>query len=218
MRVQVQFDTLSPAWCESLLFDRVLLEGTKEELQQDPPLIIINIYDYDSMVTPAFFLPMLQIKSLFIFRVGPMRNCWQLQVWRPVTEKRLLTLTHLPQSVARNVKRKSERHHSHYPWWLSDCADGCGSEYPGKHCWQSVFDICCVSIQALHPKDPAFEVFEGESFWETLFTTSAVVKWDGLAFGAFPGCVTRCFTHKSHKFLPPRPGKVTIYAMWGRDG
>ncbi|XP_051271745.1 fer-1-like protein 4 [Dicentrarchus labrax] len=41
--------TLSPAWCESLLFDRVLLEGTREELQQDPPLIIINIYDYDAM-------------------------------------------------------------------------------------------------------------------------------------------------------------------------
>ncbi|TKS70810.1 Fer-1-like protein 4 [Collichthys lucidus] len=41
--------TLSPAWCETLLFDRVLLEGTKEDLQQDPPLIIIIIYSYDSM-------------------------------------------------------------------------------------------------------------------------------------------------------------------------
>ncbi|KAM8756787.1 fer-1-like protein 4 [Acanthopagrus schlegelii] len=46
---KVQVDTLSPAWCETLLFNRVLLEGTKEELQQDPPLIIISIYDYDSM-------------------------------------------------------------------------------------------------------------------------------------------------------------------------
>ena len=36
-------------------------------------------------------------------------------------------------------------------------------------------------------------------------------KWDGLAFGAFPGCVTRCFTHES-RFLPPRSTKVTIYA------
>ncbi|KAG8007550.1 Fer-1-like protein 4, partial [Nibea albiflora] len=41
--------TLSPAWCETLLFDRVLLEGTKEELQRDPPLIIIIIYSYDTM-------------------------------------------------------------------------------------------------------------------------------------------------------------------------
>ncbi|KAM7422017.1 hypothetical protein PAMA_010208 [Pampus argenteus] len=45
-------DTLSPAWCECLLFDRVLLEGTREDLQQDPPLIIINIYDYDTMGSP----------------------------------------------------------------------------------------------------------------------------------------------------------------------
>ncbi|XP_054473008.1 fer-1-like protein 4 [Anoplopoma fimbria] len=42
-------ETLSPAWCECLLFDRVLLEGTREELQQDPPLVVINIYDQDSM-------------------------------------------------------------------------------------------------------------------------------------------------------------------------
>ena len=46
---------------------------------------------------------------------------------------------------------------------------------------------------------------------ETLLTASAVVKWDGLAFGAFPSCVTRCFTLTS-RFLPPRPVKVTIYA------
>ena len=56
---------------------------------------------------------------------------------------------------------------------------------------------------------PAFAVFEGESFRETLLTASAVVKCDGLAFGAFPGCVTRCFTLTS-RFLPPRPAKVTI--------
>ncbi|XP_041834380.1 fer-1-like protein 4 [Melanotaenia boesemani] len=45
-------DTLSPCWCECLLFDRVLLEGTKEQLQRDPPLIIINIYDHDAMGSP----------------------------------------------------------------------------------------------------------------------------------------------------------------------
>ncbi|XP_071369375.1 fer-1-like protein 4, partial [Centroberyx affinis] len=49
---QVVSDTLSPAWCECLLFDRVLLEGTREELQQDPPLIIVSIYDYDTMGSP----------------------------------------------------------------------------------------------------------------------------------------------------------------------
>ena len=69
---------------------------------------------------------------------------------------------------------------------------------------------CCVSVQGLHPlKDSAFVVFE--SFRETLLTWSAVVKCDGLAFGAFPGYVPRCFTFTS-RFLLPRPAKVTIYA------
>ena len=71
---------------------------------------------------------------------------------------------------------------------------------------------CCVSVQGLRPlKDSAFVVFEGESFRETSLTSSAVVKCDGLAFGAFPGCVIRSFTLTS-RFLPPRPSKVTIYA------
>lgn len=54
---QVLPETLSPAWCETLLFDRVLLEGTPEQLRQDPPLIIINIYSHSSMVAPAFLFP-----------------------------------------------------------------------------------------------------------------------------------------------------------------
>ncbi|KAK0146183.1 Fer-1-like protein 4 [Merluccius polli] len=49
---RVVWETLSPAWCECLLFDRVLLEGSKEEIQKDPPLIIISIYDYDTMGSP----------------------------------------------------------------------------------------------------------------------------------------------------------------------
>ena len=50
---------------------------------------------------------------------------------------------------------------------------------------------------------------------ETLLTWSAVVKCDGPACAAFPGCITRCFTLTS-QFLPPRPMKVTIYATWCR--
>ena len=46
---------------------------------------------------------------------------------------------------------------------------------------------------------------------ETLLTSSAAVKCVGLAFGAVPGCVTRCFTLMS-RFLLPRPVKMTIYA------
>uniref|UniRef100_A0A8C5CLV0 C2 domain-containing protein n=1 Tax=Gadus morhua TaxID=8049 RepID=A0A8C5CLV0_GADMO len=62
---RVGLHTLSPAWCECLVFDRVLLEGSKEELERDPPLIIISIYDYDTMGSPeplgrAFAVPQLQ--------------------------------------------------------------------------------------------------------------------------------------------------------------
>ena len=55
-------------------------------------------------------------------------------------------------------------------------------------------DSCCVSVQGLHPsKDPDFAVLK-PSPAETSLTASAFVKWDGPAFGALPGCVTRCFT------------------------
>ena len=78
--------------------------------------------------------------------------------------------------------------------------------------YDSADKSCYVSIQGLHPsKVPAFLVFEGESFGETLLTASTVAKCDSLAFVAFPGCVTRCFILTS-QFLPPRPAKVTIYA------
>ena len=39
--------------------------------------------------------------------------------------------------------------------------------------WRSSSQSCCVSVQALHPlKDPTFEVFEGESFRETLLSAT----------------------------------------------
>ena len=87
-----------------------------------------------------------------------------------------------------------------------------GECYPWAHSAKWKF-VGCVSIQGLHPSmDPAFMAFEDKSFKETLLTVSTVVKWDGLDFGAFPGCVTRCFTLTS-QFLLPRPAKVTIYTM-----
>ncbi|KAM8868286.1 fer-1-like protein 4 [Synchiropus picturatus] len=49
---RVSPDTLSPAWCECLWFDRVLLEGTIEDLKQDPPLVIINFFDHDTVGSP----------------------------------------------------------------------------------------------------------------------------------------------------------------------
>lgn len=67
--VQVLADTLSPAWCETLLFDRVLLEGATEELQQDPPLIIINFFSYNNMVTIHILLLLIHsFKQMLFFQ------------------------------------------------------------------------------------------------------------------------------------------------------
>lgn len=63
--VQVLTGTLSPAWCETLLFDRVLLEGVTEELKQDPPLVIINFYSYQNTVTVTLSFKSVYFPTLF---------------------------------------------------------------------------------------------------------------------------------------------------------
>uniref|UniRef100_A0A4W3JUH3 Fer-1-like protein 4 n=1 Tax=Callorhinchus milii TaxID=7868 RepID=A0A4W3JUH3_CALMI len=47
-------ETLSPTWSEMLIFDQILIEGSKADLKNDPPIIIINIFDYDSFGGPEF--------------------------------------------------------------------------------------------------------------------------------------------------------------------
>ncbi|XP_061689432.1 fer-1-like protein 4 isoform X2 [Syngnathoides biaculeatus] len=49
---KVSPETLSPAWSECLLFERVLLEGSMEDLRHDPPLVIVHIFDYDAVGRP----------------------------------------------------------------------------------------------------------------------------------------------------------------------
>ncbi|XP_039590653.1 fer-1-like protein 4 [Polypterus senegalus] len=47
-------ETLSPTWCELLLFDQILIEGSRDELLRDPPVICLNFYDYDKIGSPDF--------------------------------------------------------------------------------------------------------------------------------------------------------------------
>lgn len=47
---QVIDETLSPTWDELLVFDEVLIYGTKEEIKKDPPTIIIEVFDQDKVV------------------------------------------------------------------------------------------------------------------------------------------------------------------------
>ncbi|XP_069809267.1 fer-1-like protein 4 [Dendropsophus ebraccatus] len=51
---QVIVETLAPKWNELLIFDNLLMDGNKVDLKNDPPLIIINIYDQDKFGAPDF--------------------------------------------------------------------------------------------------------------------------------------------------------------------
>lgn len=51
---QVIEETLSPTWDELLIFDEVLVYSAKEEIQRDPPTIVIEIYDQDKVGKSEF--------------------------------------------------------------------------------------------------------------------------------------------------------------------
>lgn len=48
-------ETLCPTWDQLLVFDNVELYGEASELRDDPPIIVIEIYDQDSMVSNKCF-------------------------------------------------------------------------------------------------------------------------------------------------------------------
>lgn len=43
--------TLSPLWDELLVFDQLIVDGRREHLQQEPPLVIINVFDHNKFVS-----------------------------------------------------------------------------------------------------------------------------------------------------------------------
>ena len=55
-RVQLDFsqvidETLSPTWDELLVFPRLMVHGRREDIKRTPPLVTIEIYDYDKVTT-----------------------------------------------------------------------------------------------------------------------------------------------------------------------
>lgn len=62
---QVISQTLSPTWNQSLLMARLLLTGDLQYIQEEPPRIVIEVYDDDALVSKGlnnqdfffFFLP-----------------------------------------------------------------------------------------------------------------------------------------------------------------
>lgn len=51
-RWQVLSETLCPTWDQLLVFDDVELFGEASELRDDPPIIVVEIYDQDTVVWP----------------------------------------------------------------------------------------------------------------------------------------------------------------------
>lgn len=52
--VQVLAETLCPTWDQLLVFENVELFGEACELRDDPPIIVIEIYDQDTVVRLSF--------------------------------------------------------------------------------------------------------------------------------------------------------------------
>lgn len=57
MAPQVLEQTLSPLWDELLVFDQLIVDGRREHLQQEPPLVIINVFDHNKFVSVAWASP-----------------------------------------------------------------------------------------------------------------------------------------------------------------
>lgn len=53
---QVLNETLCPTWDQLLVFDNVELFGEVHEMRDDPPIIVIEIYDQDTVVRPGLGL------------------------------------------------------------------------------------------------------------------------------------------------------------------
>ncbi|XP_032318095.1 fer-1-like protein 4 [Camelus ferus] len=45
---------LSPLWDELLVFDQLIVDGRREHLQEEPPLVVVNIFDHNKFGPPVF--------------------------------------------------------------------------------------------------------------------------------------------------------------------
>lgn len=48
---QVISQTLSPTWNQMLLFNNLVLHGDQRELVESPPLVVVELYDSDTVVS-----------------------------------------------------------------------------------------------------------------------------------------------------------------------
>ncbi|XP_049725507.1 fer-1-like protein 4 [Elephas maximus indicus] len=51
---QVLEQTLSPLWDELLVFDQLIVDGRREHLQEEPPLVVINVFNHNKFGASVF--------------------------------------------------------------------------------------------------------------------------------------------------------------------
>ena len=51
LNVKVKYQTLCPTWDETLIFDDIVVHGLREDLIRNPPVVIVEIYDHDVVVS-----------------------------------------------------------------------------------------------------------------------------------------------------------------------
>lgn len=49
-------ETLSPTWDELLIINEVILYGTKDDIKNHPPTVVVEIFDQDKVVNVRFHL------------------------------------------------------------------------------------------------------------------------------------------------------------------
>lgn len=51
MAPKILEQTLSPLWDELLVFDQLIVDGRREHLQEEPPLVVVSVFDHNKLVS-----------------------------------------------------------------------------------------------------------------------------------------------------------------------
>lgn len=66
--------TLSPLWDELLVFDQLIVDSKREHLREDPPLVVINVFDHNKFVSVSLPPPHFQMPLLHLFNASPLAS------------------------------------------------------------------------------------------------------------------------------------------------
>ena len=84
---QVIDETLSPTWDELLVFPRLMVHGRREDIKRTPPLVTIEIYDYDKVTRdidktcPKIVLNFSLTKLSLSEERSPPLQCIWMKIW-----------------------------------------------------------------------------------------------------------------------------------------